>query len=147
MQQDVGDQSVRPDHPGYEETLRRLTLNDEAFVRTMLVENAGVSPHGPDRAQQSLDDRTRRLVTLGALIAIDAGATAIDAAVTAAMAAGASVEELVEVLLAIAPSIGSARVVSAAPHIAAAVGYDLSLAFEELSSPVRPGSGLDPEPR
>jgi hypothetical protein len=41
----------------------------------------------------------------------------------------------VEVLLSVAPSVGSARVVAVAPRVAASIGYDLSEAYEE--PPVR----------
>ena len=49
--------------------------------------------------------------------------------------AGAQVEEVVDVLLSVAPAVGSARIVAVAPRIAASIGYDLSEAYEE--PPVR----------
>jgi alkylhydroperoxidase/carboxymuconolactone decarboxylase family protein YurZ len=118
---------------GYEETLRRLSLHDEAFVAAMMGEYVGVRRAGDvDDKAQMLDDRTRRLVILGALIAIDAGPAAIDAAVAAAFGAGATTEDVVDVLLVVAPAVGTARVVTAAPFVAASVGYDLDGAFEGI---------------
>lgn len=123
---------------GYEETLRRLSLHDEAFVAAMMGEYVGV--RRPGDMAHVLDDRTRRLVILGALIAIDAGSAAIDAAVAAAFGAGATAEDVVDVLLAVAPAVGTARVVTAAPFVAASVGYDLDGAFEGIPRQPLPGS-------
>ena len=49
-----------------------------------------------------------------------------------AMAAGASKDEIADVLLAIAPVAGLGRVVSAAPGVATALEYDIDAALEEL---------------
>jgi hypothetical protein len=46
--------------------------------------------------------------------------------------AGATQDEVADVLLAIAPMAGLGRVVSAAPNLAAALGYDVVAALEEL---------------
>ena len=48
-----------------------------------------------------------------------------------ALAAGASEDEIADVLLAIAPVTGLGRVVCAAPDVAAALGYDIEAALEE----------------
>jgi alkylhydroperoxidase/carboxymuconolactone decarboxylase family protein YurZ len=50
---------------------------------------------------------------------------------TRALAAGATKDEIAEVLLAIAPVAGLGRVVSAAPDLAAALDYDVEDALEE----------------
>ena len=47
------------------------------------------------------------------------------------MAAGATDDEIADVLLAIAPVVGLARVVCAAPDVAIALGYDIEAALEE----------------
>ena len=48
------------------------------------------------------------------------------------MAAGATEDEIAEVLLAIAPVTGLGRVaIAAAPEVAAALGYDAAAALEE----------------
>jgi alkylhydroperoxidase/carboxymuconolactone decarboxylase family protein YurZ len=49
----------------------------------------------------------------------------------AARAAGASRDEIAEVLLAIGPVAGLGRVVSAAPKVATALGYDIEAALQE----------------
>ena len=48
-----------------------------------------------------------------------------------ALAAGATEDEIADVLLAIAPVAGLGRVVAAAPDVATALGYDIAAALEE----------------
>jgi alkylhydroperoxidase/carboxymuconolactone decarboxylase family protein YurZ len=110
----------------YGDTLRRLTLHDDTFVADVL----GGITSAP--AVPALDTRTQALVRLGALIALDAGPTAIERSVMASIAAGASPGDVVDVLLTVAPTVGSARVVSAAPRMAAALGYDVAAALERF---------------
>jgi alkylhydroperoxidase/carboxymuconolactone decarboxylase family protein YurZ len=47
------------------------------------------------------------------------------------LAAGATEDEIADVLLAIAPVAGLGRVVAAAPEVATALGYDIQAALEE----------------
>ena len=54
-------------------------------------------------------------------------------AADAALDADATAEEVVGVLIAVAPISGLARVISAAPEVALSLGYDLNVAFEELN--------------
>ena len=63
------------------------------------------------------------LVRLGALVALGAGTTSLRPAVQRARGAGASEREIVGVLVAVAPAVGLARVVSTAPRLASAIGY------------------------
>lgn len=122
-----------PPNLQYQEALRRLALNDEQFVAAVLARYSGVGTQSAGELDEgTIDDRTRRLVDLAALIAVGSGAAGIDAGVNAAFGAGASAEDVVEVLLCIAPAVGAGRVVSAAPHVAGALGYDMDTDFEEL---------------
>jgi 4-carboxymuconolactone decarboxylase len=105
-------------HP-YETVLTRLAMNDEAYVESLL------DYHVADAATSTLDGRTCALVRLGALLALDAASASYSSQVAMALAAGATADEIVEVLLAVAPSIGVARVVSAAPELALALGFDV----------------------
>ena len=52
-----------------------------------------------------------------------------------AVAAGASEDEIAEVLLAIAPVTGLGRVVAAAPDLGTALGYDIAAALEDPDDP------------
>ncbi len=65
------------------------------------------------------------LVQLGALLALGAATSSLRATVDRAVEAGATEAEIVGVLVAVAPAVGLARVVSAAPRLALAIGYDL----------------------
>ena len=92
-----------------ERTLLSLALNDESSVRSALM---GELEPGSGCA---LDPRTQALVRLGVLIAVDAAPASYGSSVDAALAAGATVDEIVGMLCAVAPVVGFARVVAAAP--------------------------------
>ena len=49
--------------------------------------------------------------------------------------AGASVDQIADVLLAVAPVTGLGRVAVAAPYVAIALGYDVAAALEEADDP------------
>jgi 4-carboxymuconolactone decarboxylase len=109
----------------FQETLRRLAMIDEGFVEDQAVLGLGLT------GVSSLDARTAALLRLGASAAIGAPEVCLEWSVGRALAAGATEEEIAEVLLAIAPVAGLARVVAAAPAVATALGYDLTAALEE----------------
>jgi alkylhydroperoxidase/carboxymuconolactone decarboxylase family protein YurZ len=108
------DQAVR-----FQEILRRLAIIDEAFVQ----DHAGLGLGQP--ASQLLDPKTAALVQVGALVAIGSPAVCLEWSTTRALAAGATEDEITDVLLAIAPVAGLGRVNSAVPDVAAALGYDV----------------------
>ncbi len=108
----------------YQETLRRLALNDERFVEAVLGMGGGTVE------DSRLDHKTHALVRLAASFAIDAAPSSYQANTEMALAAGADIDEIVGTLIAVAPTIGLARVVSAAPELALALGYDVEAAFE-----------------
>ena len=109
---------------GYKQALRSLALNDERFVSSVL----GMAP---DTAELSrLDQKTNALVRLGAALALDAAPSCYQSTIELALAAGASVDEVVGTLIAVAPTVGLARVVSAAPELALALGYDVNDALQ-----------------
>jgi len=91
-------------------------------------------------ADQDLDRRTRALVCVAAHVALGASAETYDGAVESAIASGASRDEIIGVLYAVAPAVGTARVVMAAPRLAAAMGYDFDRAIEQLTAS-DPGAG------
>lgn len=71
---------------------------------------------------------------LAAYVALDASPQAYTLAVEAAVSSGASPDELIGVLFAVAPAVGVARVVSAAPRLASAMGFDVDRAMEYLTA-------------
>ena len=107
-----------------EEAFRRLIIGDPDFVATVVDRDT--------RAKRvpRLDARTESLMRVAALVAVDAPSTSYRSAVSAALIAGARFEDLFAVLVAIADDVGSARVISAAPRIALAAGYDVEADLE-----------------
>lgn len=96
--------------------LRRLAFN---------LATADATPPADDWLETSLDAKTLALVRLGAVAAMGGGAVASYGALTDdALAAGASVGDVVDVLVGVLPIIGTARVVAAAPDLALALGHD-----------------------
>lgn len=92
--------------------LRRLCVNDP-----LLATDAGAL------WTATVDDRTRALVTLGALVSVGASDPSVRAAVDDAITAGASTAQIVAVLDGLVSVIGLPRVVAAAPMFAAALGH------------------------
>ena len=111
----------------FQETLRRLAIFDERFVE----ERSGLDPAGAS----ALDPKTAALLQLGASVAIGSSAVCLQWGATRALAAGATKDEIADVLLAIAPVAGLGRVVSAAPDLATALEYDVEAALAELDDP------------
>ncbi len=77
------------------------------------------------RPGAALVPKAALLVELGAFLALGAAIASLRSAVQRATDAGANEAEIVGVLIAIAPAIGLARVVSIAPRLAIAIGYDI----------------------
>ena len=103
-----------------ERLLRRLAINDEESVGNVL--RSGAASVGEVEPQPKID----LLVELGALLALGAATSSLRVTVDRALAAGATESEIVGVLLAVAPTVGLARVVSSAPKLALAIGYDIN---------------------
>jgi alkylhydroperoxidase/carboxymuconolactone decarboxylase family protein YurZ len=102
-----------------ERLLRRLALNDEGSVEMVLARGSQAE------AGAILVPKVDLLVRLGALLALGAATTSLRATVERARRAGATDDEIVGVLIAVAPAVGQARVVSTAPKLATAIGYQL----------------------
>lgn len=96
----------------YSDHLRRLTIDSESSEAD---------------SASDLDEQTRSLVRLGALICVAAAESSIRREVDSAVAAGASAAQIVAVLDAVAPVVGRPRIVKAAPKVAVALGADLDL--------------------
>jgi alkylhydroperoxidase/carboxymuconolactone decarboxylase family protein YurZ len=107
--------------------LRRLALHDDALLEASAAED--LSP--PDAA---IDERMAALVRIAATIAVDAAPSSFQRAVSRALAAGVSADEIVATLEAVTPVMGAARVVQCAPKIALALGYDVDAALERHDS-------------
>jgi alkylhydroperoxidase/carboxymuconolactone decarboxylase family protein YurZ len=115
----------------HEEQLRRLALHDEAFIESVLAVNLNPTTGDADEALR-LSPRTHALVRLAALLGLGAAPVSYQVNVGAALDAGASIDEILGTMIAVAPICGVARVVQATPDVALPIGYDLDAAFEEL---------------
>ena len=114
----------------YQEILRRLAIIDDGFVEDPA--GLGLALTGA----RVLDPKTAALVQVGALAAIGSPAVCLEWSSTRALAAGATEDEITDVLLAIAPVAGLGRVVTAVPGVADAFGYDIEAALETPDDPL-----------
>ncbi|MGC5006433.1 carboxymuconolactone decarboxylase [Streptomyces sp. NBC_01762] len=81
-----------------------------------------------------MDQRSLVLSRIAALVAMDAPAISYLAHIDPAMKSEFTVEQLQDLLVAIAPVVGTARVMSAAGHIAQAFGVALAVAESEAEA-------------
>ena len=106
----------------YTERLRHLAFND-ARAADDPFDGAGLGP--PD-----LDSKTLALVRLAALVAVGAAVPSYGEQTDAAVGAGATAAEIVDVLVGVVPVVGLPCVVAEAPKLALALGYDTDDALE-----------------
>jgi 4-carboxymuconolactone decarboxylase len=110
----------------YKTTLRKLALRDDRYIDALLAHDKSSA------AESGLDPRVRALVQLGALVAVDAAPPSYMSVAEEAIDAGATYEDLVGSLIVVMPVVGVPRVVSAAPNLGLALGYDVGEALEAL---------------
>ena len=109
----------------FQEALRKLTMIDEGFIESQA--GLGLGPAG----SQALDAKTVALLRLGAAAAIGSPGVCLEWSTGRALAAGATEDEIADVLVAIAPVAGLSRVVAAAPDVAIALDYDIVAELKE----------------
>ena len=105
----------------FQEILRRLAIMDEGVVQ----DQAGLGQAGP----LVMDPKTAALVQMGALVAIGSPAVCLEWGTSRALAAGATEDEITDVLLAVAAAAGLGRVVGATVGVADGLGYDVQAAL------------------
>ena len=110
----------------FQETLRKLAIIDEALVQ----DQAGLGINLAKPA--TLDPKTTALILVAVAVAMGSSSLCLQWSASRALAAGASEDEIADVLLAIAPVAGLGRVVTAAPELAIALGYDVEAALEAI---------------
>ena len=120
------DQTVK-----FQETLRRLAIIDEGFIEDQVGLGLGLGLAGTS----ALDPKTAALLQVAVSVAIGSPGVCVEWSVGRALGAGATEDEIADVLLAIAPVAGLGRIVAAAPEVAIALGYDIAIALEELDGP------------
>ena len=108
------------------EQLRRLAINDAGFAEECL--------SGAGAVSAGIDPKTLALARLAALVAIGGSGPSFGAHADAAVSAGATAAEIVQVLVGVVPTVGLPRVVAAAPKVGTALGYDINAALEARSA-------------
>ena len=101
------------------ELLTALALGDPDLLA------AGLEIRANWEAKSGLDARAYSLVKLAALIALDAPPASYLWQVANALESGATPEDLIGVLIAIAPQVGGPKLVAAAPELMVALGLSL----------------------
>ena len=108
----------------YQEVLHNLVIND----RRLLARLNGPDPADPECA---LDDKSAALVRIASLVATDGPVETFRWTVGDALAAGATENEVVGVLLSVAGLVGVARVASTVRKVALAMDYDIDASLEK----------------
>jgi 4-carboxymuconolactone decarboxylase len=112
------------------ESLRRLAIDDDHLFDELLgTTGAERDTRQPDRA---LDRRTLALVRLAALAAVGGAVSSYGSQADAAIDAGASAAEMVDVLVGVVSVVGIPCVVAAAPKLALALGCDSDEALDQF---------------
>lgn len=104
----------------YTDRLRRLAINDARFADDV----------ARDIESQDLSPKTLALVRLAALVAVGGAVPSYGAHADAAVSAGATAAEIVDVLVGVVPVVGLPSVVAAAPKLAMALGYDIDATLD-----------------
>jgi hypothetical protein len=122
-----------------EETLRRLSIGDRALLAAIADLDQA---KGPTIPVLRLDPRAEALVRLAALMALDAPQPSYSAYTELAFLAGATLDDLVATLLAVAGQLGTPKVTAAAPCIALAAGYNIDAALDDVDPPLGDASSI-----
>jgi alkylhydroperoxidase/carboxymuconolactone decarboxylase family protein YurZ len=104
------------------DTLEALATAEEDVIASLLA----MQLHNLE--QSGFDARTYSLIKLATLIAIDAPPASYVAQVAFAIEAGVKPDEIVNVLVAVAPQVGIPKVIAAAPELMLALGLELEAA-------------------
>ncbi len=110
-----------------QEVLRRLTIGDSAYCRSLVTADPQDSAH-------ALDRRSLALLRLGATMMAGTSAPIWQQRVSDALESGLDFDGIVEALTALAPTLGMDRLVAIAPELARALGYDIDAALERLDT-------------
>jgi hypothetical protein len=116
------------------ETENDTPVSDTLLAMTALsLDNSDLSP------------RELMIARIAALIAIDAPAASYALNAVPATDSGISLDDVEDILVAVAPIAGTARVVSAAANIAEGLGFVIALAEAELEEELEEEAELEEE--
>ena len=102
-------------------------MSDEQPVMTALAEITAVS-----LLHSNLPAREHMIARLAALVAVDAPTASYVMNASTAAETGITVEDVQSLLVAVAPLVGTSRIVTAAERITEALGFVIELAVAEL---------------
>jgi 4-carboxymuconolactone decarboxylase len=103
----------------HEKTLVGLSRGEPELIDSLLqIQLDNIESSG-------LDPKTHALTRIAALIAIDAAPVSFVWQIGIALESGVTPEDIIGVMIALAPTVGMARIVAAAPEIAFALGLDI----------------------
>ncbi len=103
----------------HEEVLKGLSRSDRDVVESLFA----IQLENLERS--GLDPKTYSLVRIAALVAIDAPPASFVWNIQTALQMGVKPDDITGVLIALAPTIGLAKIVAAAPEIAFALGIEV----------------------
>jgi 4-carboxymuconolactone decarboxylase len=112
-----------PAKAGVDEATRDALVGLSRGDQRVLDEMTGLRK--TEQESSGLDPRTFSLVKIAALIAVDAPPASYLWQVAGALDSGATPEDLVGVLRAVAPQVGGPRAMAAAPELMVALGLEL----------------------
>jgi hypothetical protein len=115
------------------------TENDTPVSDTLLAMTA-VSLDNSD-----LSPRELMIARIAALVAVDASAASYAVNAIPASDSGINLDDVEDILVAVAPIVGSARVVSATANIAEGLGFVIALAAAELEEELEAEAELEEE--
>jgi alkylhydroperoxidase/carboxymuconolactone decarboxylase family protein YurZ len=101
------------------QTLRDISAGKADFL------DRAVGLREADREASGLDERTFALVKIAALIALDAPPASYAWQMGNALAVGVTPDDILGVLVAVAPQVGGPKVIAAAPEIMVALDLDI----------------------
>jgi len=104
------------------------TENDTSVSDTLLVMTA------TSLDNSDLSPRELMIARIAALVAIDASAASYALNAIPATDSGITLDDVEDILVAVAPIVGTARVVSATANIAEGLGFVVALAEAELEA-------------
>ena len=110
----------------YQDILRRLVVEDRRFVAELFSgEQATIDTCG-------LDVRSRSIARVAALVAHGGSVQTFRWIIGDALEADVTPDEIIALVLAIAPVVGVATIVDVAPKVALALDYDVGAALESM---------------
>lgn len=108
------------------ELLRRISANDESCLYALMAP-ARDHPSTHPLGYEPLDRRVRELVRIAALLMLEAPTTSLRWEVERALANGLSDAAVAQALCTTARHAGSGQLVSAAPRLGLALGFDMDV--------------------